>query len=191
MTEDIRKLAERMEDAWRFREDDPDGYVDAACRSAPALARAVLAMRKIIDMMKETIARSTHDSEVFQDFNAIEAAILAFERATPPTGSDREAPFAPTHRHYKGGLYQVLHRDVLHTETDEPMVVYRDAGGRVFARPQAMFDGVVQRYPRFQEVPRFTALRAIDAEALFEAGHGDHEDGEGCAICAAMNGVTP
>lgn len=29
------------------------------------------------------------------------------------------------------------------------------------------------------------AVLAID-EALFEAGHGDHEDGDGCAICAAL-----
>lgn len=47
--------------------------------------------------------------------------------------------------HYKGGIYCVVSRDVIHTETEELMVVYRHLWPhdftQVFARPQEMFDG--------------------------------------------------
>jgi len=45
----------------------------------------------------------------------------------------------PTHRHYKGGLYQKLF-DATHSETEELMTVYLTADGRPFVRPKAMFD---------------------------------------------------
>lgn len=47
--------------------------------------------------------------------------------------------FTPTHRHYKGGLYQKLF-DATHSETEELMTVYLTADGRPFVRPKAMFD---------------------------------------------------
>lgn len=50
-----------------------------------------------------------------------------------------DLPFRPTHRHYKGGLYQKI-ADALHSETEEPLVIYRSADGRWWARPKAMFD---------------------------------------------------
>ena len=56
------------------------------------------------------------------------------------TNTDTTTPaFAPTHRHYKGGLYQFLHR-ARHSETEEELVVYRAADGGIWVRPAAMFD---------------------------------------------------
>jgi hypothetical protein len=61
-------------------------------------------------------------------------------------------PFVATHRHYKGGLYQKLF-DAVHTETEEPMTVYRTPDGRAWCRPKAMFDGEVGGVPRFAAIP--------------------------------------
>ena len=61
------------------------------------------------------------------------------------------------YRHYKGNLYQVLHT-ARHSETDEPMVVYRCLYGEygVWVRPLAMFTERVtvdgQRMLRFELV---------------------------------------
>jgi len=46
--------------------------------------------------------------------------------------------WTPTHRHYKGGLYRVLHT-ALHSETEEKLVIYQSADGRIWARPYDMF----------------------------------------------------
>ena len=58
------------------------------------------------------------------------------------------------YRHYKGGLYEVL-GVARHSETLEPMVVYRslynDTG--LWLRPHAMFFGLVEVQGRLQ--PRF------------------------------------
>jgi hypothetical protein len=71
------------------------------------------------------------------------------------------APLPPTtigrYRHYKGGEYEVL-GVVRHSETLEPMVLYRALYGEqgLWVRPHAMFfqsieaDGV--RQPRFARV---------------------------------------
>jgi hypothetical protein len=57
------------------------------------------------------------------------------------------------YRHYKGNLYDVI--DVaLHSETEEPLVIYRAADGdQLWARPLSMFtedvtsdDAVVPRF---------------------------------------------
>ncbi|TSK09076.1 MAG: DUF1653 domain-containing protein [Geobacter sp.] len=58
------------------------------------------------------------------------------------------------YRHYKGNYYEVI-GTARHSETDEPMVVYRPLYGEggLWVRPEAMFleqvevDGVLQ--PRF------------------------------------------
>lgn len=61
------------------------------------------------------------------------------------------------YRHYKGNLYQVLHT-ARHSETDEPMVVYRCLYGEysVWVRPLTMFIEMVtvdgQQVPRFELV---------------------------------------
>lgn len=90
-----------------------------------------------------------------QSYDLKAEAIEAWNRRDPSAqaAARREAAvFKPTHRHYKGGLYEVLVRDVLHTETNEMLVIYRSAA-TVFARPQAMFDSEINGEPRFAALP--------------------------------------
>ncbi|MGE0724766.1 MAG: DUF1653 domain-containing protein [Alphaproteobacteria bacterium] len=61
-------------------------------------------------------------------------------------------PFRPTHRHYKGGLYEKV-GDARHSETEEALVVYRTAGGDLWVRPAAMFHGTLA-----DGRPRFAAI---------------------------------
>lgn len=62
-----------------------------------------------------------------------------------------------TYRHFKGKLYQVI-GTASHSETLEPMVVYRAlyGDGGLWVRPAAMWDETVHRDgyhgPRFQYV---------------------------------------
>lgn len=62
-----------------------------------------------------------------------------------------------SYRHYKGGLYEVIGL-CRHSETLEPLVVYRHKDGdpALWVRPFAMFVGSVehlgQTLPRFQKV---------------------------------------
>lgn len=66
------------------------------------------------------------------------------------------------YRHFKGNEYEVL-CTATHSETMEPMVVYRalyGAGG-VWVRPAAMWNETVTRDG--QTFPRFTYLGASDA----------------------------
>ena len=72
------------------------------------------------------------------------------------------APLPPImtgrYRHYKGGEYEVL-GVVRHSETLEPMVLYRALYGErgLWVRPHAMFVGSVEAHgvsqPRFAAVP--------------------------------------
>ena len=56
------------------------------------------------------------------------------------------------YRHYKGGLYEVLHL-ARHSETEEELVVYRSLSeGGVWVRPAAMFVEQVNGKPRFERV---------------------------------------
>ncbi len=66
------------------------------------------------------------------------------EKEKPFYGSEREARTAPgeIYRHYKGGIYRLVARDVLHSETEELGVVYEHLWPhthRFFFRPQTMF----------------------------------------------------
>lgn len=58
------------------------------------------------------------------------------------------------YKHYKGDLYQVLQDNVLHTETNEMLTIYRRVkDNAVFARPSAMFHGYLENgTKRFVEV---------------------------------------
>lgn len=62
-----------------------------------------------------------------------------------------------TYRHYKGGLYQLLHT-AIHTETEEKLVIYRsiEQPHKVWARPYDMFFATVviedKEIPRFEKV---------------------------------------
>lgn len=62
------------------------------------------------------------------------------------------------YRHYRGQLYEVLNM-VRHSETLEPMVLYRALYGEhgLWVRPAAMFEEIVDtptgRRPRFERMP--------------------------------------
>lgn len=68
-------------------------------------------------------------------------------------------------RHYKGGIYHLLHRGVKHTETDEVGVVYEHLWPNphgVYFRPEAVFFGSLEDgTPRFARIP---ASRASTSE---------------------------
>ena len=71
---------------------------------------------------------------------------------TPPLG---------IYRHYKGNLYQLLHI-ACHSETEEPLAVYRALYGNygVWVRPLAMFtENVVTEQG---SVARFALVKAVD-----------------------------
>ena len=59
------------------------------------------------------------------------------------------------YRHYKGGLYELLHEATLESD-HTPMIVYRAAYGSVWIRPRVVFFETVEvdgeRVPRFAPV---------------------------------------
>lgn len=61
------------------------------------------------------------------------------------------------YRHFKGGEYELLFT-ATHSETMEPMVVYRALYGErgVWVRPAAMWEETVEREGRV--MPRFTYI---------------------------------
>jgi hypothetical protein len=66
------------------------------------------------------------------------------------------------YRHYKGGLYQVLHI-AQHSETEEQLVVYRSLSqGGVWVRPAAMFLEQVNGRPRFERMPQMEVATRED-----------------------------
>ena len=61
------------------------------------------------------------------------------------------------YRHYKGGLYRVLHEG-FHSETLEEMTVYMSVkDGKVWVRPSSMFHELVQVDDEYW-LPRFTEI---------------------------------
>jgi len=64
-----------------------------------------------------------------------------------------EWPLAERRRHYKGGIYVVLHRNCRIPERRGPHVLYRDADGTHWLRPRDDFDGEAS-----PGVARFTLL---------------------------------
>lgn len=69
-------------------------------------------------------------------------------------------PVAGIYRHYKGELYEVVGL-ARHSETEEPLVVYRALYGDfgLWVRPAAMFDESVNADGRAQ--PRFALVKAF------------------------------
>jgi len=63
------------------------------------------------------------------------------------------------YQHFKGGRYRVL-GVARHSETLEPMVVYLNAKGELWVRPEAMFNEMVNG------APRFTLIQRIDAHLI-------------------------
>lgn len=56
--------------------------------------------------------------------------------------------FKPTHRHYKGGVYEVISADVTLEATMEQAVLYRSPSGKLWVRPFKDFNYVVSGYTR-------------------------------------------
>ncbi len=63
------------------------------------------------------------------------------------------------YRHFKGGEYEVLYL-AKHSETEEPMVVYRALYGEggLWVRPASMWNETVERDGK--KVPRFSYIGA-------------------------------
>lgn len=61
------------------------------------------------------------------------------------------------YRYYKGGEYELISADVIHTETGERLVVYKNIRGQVFARPEEQFYGIVETEDG-EKVPRFVLI---------------------------------
>ena len=59
------------------------------------------------------------------------------------------------YQHYKGDIYELLYI-ATHTETNEPLVIYRDKYSKIYARPKGMFFGNVAIKDAF--VPRFKEI---------------------------------
>lgn len=59
------------------------------------------------------------------------------------------------YRHFKGSIYLVV-GVALHSETKEPLVVYRGVDDHLWARPEAMFTSTVEHQGK--TVPRFAYI---------------------------------
>ena len=65
------------------------------------------------------------------------------------------------YRHFKGGTYEVIGVG-RHSETEEPIVVYKNAGGDIWLRPLDMFcQFVIHEGVQMQ---RFTLIEEIQGE---------------------------
>lgn len=59
------------------------------------------------------------------------------------------------YRHFKGSIYEVV-GVALHSETKEPLVVYKGVDDQLWVRPEAMFTETVEHQGK--TVPRFAFL---------------------------------
>lgn len=68
-----------------------------------------------------------------------------------------------TVHHFKGNLYRVIETHILHSETQERMVLYRSSNGALWVRPYEMFIGKVDKnkYPDANQTYRFEVLKDI------------------------------
>lgn len=68
------------------------------------------------------------------------------------------------YQHYKGGIYQFLTDDILHTETGERMVLYKNSYGKMYVRPYDTFHEKVK--VNGEEVPRFKYIGSFEEDEL-------------------------
>ena len=68
-----------------------------------------------------------------------------------------------TVRHFKGNLYYVIETNVLHSETQERMVLYRSEDGSIWVRPYDMFTSEVdkKKYPNVMQTYRFETINTF------------------------------
>ena len=61
------------------------------------------------------------------------------------------------YKHYKGDIYQLIADNVLHTETNEFLTIYRRiSDNAIFARPTPMFHGFLEDgTKRFVEIKQY------------------------------------
>ncbi len=64
------------------------------------------------------------------------------------------------YKHYKGQYYDVI-GVATHTETSESLVIYTGKNGKIWARPEMMFNGLVS--DKGKEIPRFVFVGQIMA----------------------------
>ena len=76
------------------------------------------------------------------------ANVIAVSNMNFSTGDDKRDAFTPTHKHYKGGLYQVISEGRME-EDQRPVAIYKDADGKTWVRPMAEF------------LDKFTAIDAM------------------------------
>ena len=127
-----------------------------------ALTAATAAALTVYDMTKAlshdiiiSNVQLVHKSGGKSDFNRLPSRsdyVYRSSMITPPLG---------IYRHYKGNLYQLLHI-ACHSETEEPLAVYRALYGDygVWVRPLAMFtENVVTEQG---SVARFALVKAVD-----------------------------
>lgn len=73
------------------------------------------------------------------------------------------------YRHFRGKIYKVI-GVALHTETEEPMVVYQAQYGdtKLFVRPLAMFTEELdeKRYPEAKQKFRFELIKDYKTDLL-------------------------
>lgn len=100
-----------------------------------------------------------------------------------------DAPEPGPYRHYKGGLYEVV-ATARHTETGEPLVVYR-AGDEWWCRPLASFTGWAQ--VNGGRIPRFKAIAdGATPHTPAAAERSDAETGRPrCPRCQMPHDLTP
>lgn len=119
----------------------------------PLERAAEIAVREIWQFLR----RARHVKTVIMT-DILPDTVAAFERAW--TDFCREVPPGRC-RHFKGGEYEVLYT-ARHSETLEPMVVYRALYGEggIWVRPASMWDEQVERDgyagPRFQRMEEET-----------------------------------
>lgn len=93
-----------------------------------------------------------------------------------------DIPFVPTHRHMKGGLYQVLSTKVLYSTGPAPMVLYVDEKAQMWVRLAQEFYSPGRFVPVYPDGTAYTEFDDVTSEyprperAGVPADHGASEE---------------